>query len=88
VYTENLVKSAQGSGMKRLLKRATNRHILFQGSIGGEVVVVVHARQKHMTKMLLAEHENVVKALPSDRTVEPIAATSANREWLLIEVIG
>jgi hypothetical protein len=31
------------------------------------LVVVVHVRLEHMTKMPLAEHNNVVKALPSDR---------------------
>src|SRR5437868_2314193 len=32
------------------------------------LVVIIHIRQQHVTEMPLAEHNNVVKALPSDRT--------------------
>src|SRR6266436_4623859 len=34
---------------------------------------VFHLRQQHMTKMPLAEHDNVVKAFPSDRTDQPFS---------------
>src|SRR6266403_1481671 len=37
------------------------------------LVVVFHVRQQHMTKMPLAEHNNVVKAFPSDRTDQPFS---------------
>src|SRR6202162_3162400 len=32
------------------------------------LVVIFHVRQQYMTEVSLAEHNNVVKALPSDRT--------------------
>src|ERR1700721_4533193 len=35
------------------------------------VRVVIHIRQQEMGKMPLAEHNNVVKAFPSDRTDQP-----------------
>ncbi|WP_210189132.1 hypothetical protein [Nitrobacter vulgaris] len=47
-----------------------------------------------MTKMLLAQHNNMIKALPSDRTDQPFiivvsamgsAATSVDRECPTIE---
>jgi hypothetical protein len=33
--------------------------------------VIFHVRQQYMTEVSLAEHNNVVKALPSDRTDQP-----------------
>src|SRR5258705_154362 len=33
-----------------------------------DLVVVFHVRQQYVTEMPLAEHNNMVKALPSDRT--------------------
>src|ERR1019366_1332552 len=35
------------------------------------LVVIFHVRQQYMTEASLAEHNNVVKALPSDRTDQP-----------------
>ena len=35
------------------------------------LVVIIHVRQQYMTEVSLAEHNNVVKALPSDRTDQP-----------------
>ena len=35
-----------------------------------DLVVVFHVRQQYVTEMPLAEHNNMVKALPSDRTDE------------------
>jgi hypothetical protein len=32
------------------------------------LVVIFHVRQQYVTEMLLSEHNNVVKAFPSDRT--------------------
>jgi hypothetical protein len=34
-------------------------------------VVIFPVRQQYMTEVSLAEHNNVVKALPSDRTDQP-----------------
>ena len=31
------------------------------------LVVIVHVRQQHVTEVALTEHNNVVKAFPSDR---------------------
>src|SRR6202140_405141 len=35
------------------------------------LVVIFHVRQQYMTEVSLAEHNNVVKALPSDRPYQP-----------------
>src|SRR5260370_5507246 len=35
------------------------------------LVVILHVRQQYTTEVSLAEHNNVVKALPSDRTDQP-----------------
>src|SRR5260221_24601 len=35
------------------------------------LVVIFHVRQQYMTEVSLAEHHNVVKALPSDRSDQP-----------------
>ena len=35
------------------------------------LVVIFHVRQQYMTEVSLAEHNTVVKALPSDRTNQP-----------------
>src|ERR1700686_436978 len=35
------------------------------------LVVIFHVRQQYMMEVSLAEHNNVVKALPSDRTDQP-----------------
>ncbi len=42
--------------------------ILIQEQVRARLITVIHIRLQHMTKMLLAEHNNVLKALPSDRT--------------------
>jgi hypothetical protein len=61
------------------------------------LIVVLHVRQQDVTKMPLAEHNNVVKALPvgsSRSAVQHIrftmgsAATSVDHEYPLIEVFG
>src|SRR6266853_430450 len=38
-----------------------------------DLVVVFHVRQQYVTEMPLAEHNNMVKALPSDRTDESLS---------------
>src|ERR1700687_2596204 len=47
--------------------------ILLQGEMRTHLVVVVHIRLQHMTKMPLAEHNNVVKTFSSDRTDQPLS---------------
>src|SRR6266403_1603208 len=37
------------------------------------LVVIVHVRQQHVTEVSLTEHNNVVKAFPSDRTDQPFS---------------
>src|SRR6476620_7692736 len=34
-------------------------------------IVICHVRQQQVTEVALAEHDNVVKAFPSDRTDQP-----------------
>src|SRR3979409_431648 len=34
-------------------------------------IVIFHVQQQQVTKVALAEHDNVVKAFPSDRTDQP-----------------
>ena len=71
--------------------------ILLQGYMRTHLVVVFHVRQQHMPKMLLAEHNNVVKALPSDRANKSFSkirfamgnvATPVDPEYPLIEAGG
>src|ERR1700737_1336198 len=48
------------------------------------LVVIFHVRQQYMTEVSLAEHNNVVKALPSDRTDQPFGISVLPwgvREW-------
>jgi len=61
------------------------------------LVVIVHVRQQHVTEVALTEHNNVVKAFPSDRNRSAVrhirfakgsVARSAGRECPLIEVYG
>ena len=49
------------------LNSARYWRILVQGYMRAYLVIVFQVRLQHMTKMPLAEHNNVVKALPSDR---------------------
>src|SRR4030081_1694241 len=37
------------------------------------LVVIIHVRQQNVTEVSLAEHNNVVKAFPSDRTDQPFS---------------
>src|SRR6202021_1919578 len=37
------------------------------------LVVITHVRQQGVTEVSLAEHNNVVKAFPSDRTDQPFS---------------
>src|ERR1700739_1930139 len=53
------------------LNSARYRRILLQGYMRAHLVIVFLVRQQHMTKMPLAEHDNVVKALPSVLTDPP-----------------
>jgi hypothetical protein len=41
------------------------------------LVVIVHVRQQHVTEVALTEHNNVVKAFPSDRTDQPLIEQGA-----------
>jgi hypothetical protein len=47
--------------------------VLIQGQVRARLIIVIHIRQQHMAKMPLAEHNNVVKAFPSDRTNQPFS---------------
>jgi phosphotransacetylase len=48
------------------LSGARRRSILVQGQMRADLIVVFHVRQQHITKMPLAEHNNVVKTFSSD----------------------
>src|SRR5260370_35618354 len=43
------------------------------------VVVITHVRQQDVTEVSLAEHNNVVKAFPSDRTDQPFGISTLPR---------
>ena len=55
------------------LDGARDRRILLQGEMRTDLVVVFHVRQQYVTEMPLAEHNNMVKALASDRTDESLS---------------
>src|SRR3981081_2507251 len=37
------------------------------------LIVILHVRQQEVTEVALAEHNNVVKAFPADRTDQPFS---------------
>src|ERR1700680_308848 len=41
--------------------------------MGPYLVVIIHVRQQDVTEVSLAEHNNVVKAFPADRTDQPFS---------------
>jgi len=43
------------------------------GARDRRILLVFHVRQQYVTEMPLAEHNNMVKALPSDRTDESLS---------------
>ena len=49
------------------------------------LVVIIHVRQQYVTEVSLAEHNNVVKAFPADRTDQPFGISvlprGARRCW-------
>src|SRR6202165_248039 len=49
------------------------------------LVVITHVRQQDVTEVSLAEHNNVVKAFPSDRTDQPfgicVLPRGTRRSW-------
>jgi hypothetical protein len=60
-------------------------------------ILIFHVTERQVTEVALAEHNNVVKAFPADRTDQPFsisilprgsAATSVDRECPLIEAFG
>jgi hypothetical protein len=52
---------------------ARDRRILSQRQVRARLIIIIHIRQQHMTEMPLAIHNNVVEALPSDRTDESLS---------------
>jgi hypothetical protein len=53
--------------------RSTARETGVSFSKDTDLVVVFHVRQQYVTEMPLAEHNNMVKVLPSDRTDESLS---------------
>src|ERR1700738_2111836 len=47
------------------------RRVLFEGKVRASRVIVGRVRSQQMAKMPLAEHDNVVKTFPPDRTDRP-----------------
>jgi hypothetical protein len=54
---------------------ARERRILLQGQMRARAIVIFHVRQQQVTEVALAEHDNVVKAFPSDRTDQPFGVS-------------
>jgi hypothetical protein len=48
-------------------------HILVQGEVSSALIVVARITPQQMAQMLLAEHDDMVKAVPSDRADRPFA---------------
>src|SRR3984893_9816658 len=48
-----------------------NRRILAQRQVRAQCVVIAQVGQKNVTKVLLPEHDNMVSALPSNRSDQP-----------------
>jgi hypothetical protein len=45
---------------------ARERRILLQGEMRARAIVIFHVQQQQVTEVALAEHDNVVKALPTE----------------------
>src|SRR6267154_5474362 len=49
------------------------------------LIIIFQIRQQHMSEVPLSEHNNVVKAFPSDRTDQPFGTSilprGARRRW-------
>jgi hypothetical protein len=69
-----VVQSAQdwqGQNATDGLDGARHRRILVQRQVRASLIVVFCVRSKHMAKVQLAEYDNVVEAVPSDRADQP-----------------
>src|SRR3984893_16986036 len=53
--------------------RSRRRRVLVDRRVGASLIIVGRVRSQQMAKMPLAEHDNVVKTLPPDRTDRPFA---------------
>ena len=56
-----------GQGLTDGLDRARDRRVLLQGQMGARLVVVFLICVEQMTKVPLAKHNDMVKAIPPDR---------------------
>ena len=52
---------------------ACDWRILFQRQVRAYLIVIFQVRHQYVTEMALAEHNNVVKAFPADRTDQPFS---------------
>src|SRR5260221_4516836 len=74
------------SAKKWLGQNATNgmscsrrRRVLVDRKVRASRVIVGRVRSQQMAKMLLAEHDNVVKTFPPDRTDRPFTISGLPR---------
>jgi hypothetical protein len=63
------------------------RHVLVDGQVRASLVVVGRVRSQQMAEMPLAEHDNVVKTFPPNRTDRPFTISvlprRARRGWAI-----
>jgi hypothetical protein len=64
------------------LNSAMNGCVLGQGQVCADCVVVVHIRRQHVAQVPLAEHDDMVKTLPTDRADQALGvAVLPRRTW-------
>src|SRR5438128_558163 len=66
----------------KLLNSTVNGRILAQRQVRARRVVVVHIRHQHVAQVPLAEHNDMVEALPTDRADQALGiAVLPRRAW-------
>ena len=64
-----------GQGLTDGLDRARDRRVFLQGQMGAHLVVVLLICVEQMTKVPLAKHDDMVKAIPPDGSNEPFSTS-------------
>jgi hypothetical protein len=55
--------------------------------MGPGAIIILHVREKHMAQVPVAEHDDMIKAFPSDRADQPFSMSilpwRSRRGWLV-----
>ena len=71
--------------VRRTLNGPWDRRVFVQGQMRAGAVVIVHVREQQVAQMSLAEHHDMIKTFPPDRTDQPfsmpILPWRSRRRW-------